>query len=257
MAVPDVKVEEREKKNAHSDAFAPVTPFVLFRRLFTEAVGTFLLVTIDCGGAMAASLSHGDVTPLARSLATGLIVMAMSSAMADVSGAHFNPAVTAAFAMRGAFPWSKVPAYWAAQIAGALVASFVLLASFGNVDHLGATEPGVVDAGHAFVVEIVITTVLVLISLGTATRHRVLGPQAAIAVGGTIAACTLIARPFSGASMNPARSLAPALVSHHLESVWIYVTAPFIGACIACAILFIVHHKRHSEEREAAGGEPK
>jgi len=244
----------RTQENA--DAFAPVSPFVVFRRLFTEMAGAFLLVCIDCGGAITAGASHGAVTPVARSLATGLIVMAMSSAMSTTSGAHFNPAVTTAFALRGAFPWKMVPMYWLAQIAGAFLGSAGLLCVFGDVEHLGATLPQM-GTRAALAAEIVTTMALVLVALGTATRHRVLGAQAAIAAGGTIAACTLVARPISGASMNPARSLAPAILSHTTSGAWIYVLGPFLGAVLAWLASSIVHTKKHSEEREAASGEPK
>lgn len=250
--------DEPTRENA--DAFAPVSSFVVFRRLFTELMGAFLLVCVDCGGAITSSLSHGAVTPVARSLATGLIVMAMSSAMSSTSGAHFNPAVTTAFALRGAFPWKMVPMYWLAQIAGAFLGSAGLLGVFGDVEHLGATLPQIQDgmgARAALAAEIVTTMALVLVALGTATRHRVLGAQAAIATGGTIAACTLVARPISGASMNPARSLAPAVLSHTTGWLWIYIAGPLVGAVLAWLASIVIHTKKHSEERVAAGGEPK
>ena len=240
----------------NADAFAPVSSFVVFRRLFTEAAGAFLLVCIDCGGAIVASTSHGAVTPVARSLATGLIIMAMSSAMSTTSGAHFNPAVTTAFALRGAFPWKMVPMYWLAQLAGAFLGSAGLLGVFGDVEHLGATLPAM-GTGPALAAEIVTTLALVLVTLGTATRHRVLGAQAAIAAGGTIAADTLVARPISGASMNPARSIAPAVLSHTTSGLWIYVLGPLAGAFVGWLVVTVVHTKKHSEEREAASGEPK
>jgi MIP family channel proteins len=239
-----------------ADAFVAAPLKVGARRLFTEALGTFLLVTVDCGGAMIASMSDGAVTPIARSASTGLLVMAMVTTMGDVSGAHFNPAVTSAFALRGAFPWRLVPSYWAAQILGAVAASAMLLGLFGNVEHLGATMPhfGVL---RALAMEIVLTTMLVMTSLGTATRHRVLGPMAGIVVGGTVAMCTLFARPISGGSMNPARSLAPALVSGTLDNIWIYIAGPFAGALLGWAIMHVVHHRKHDEERIAALGEKK
>lgn len=245
-----------EPSASNADAFAPVSSFVVFRRLFTELAGAFLLVCVDCGGAITASLSHGAVVPVARSLATGLIVMAMSSAMSSTSGAHFNPAVTTAFALRGAFPWKMVPMYWLAQLAGAFLGSAGLLCVFGDVEHLGATLP-TMGARAALAAEVVTTMALVLVALGTATRHRVLGAQATIATGGTIAACTLIARPISGASMNPARSIAPAVLSHTTGWLWIYIAGPLVGAVLAWLASIVIHTKKHSEEREAASGEPK
>jgi MIP family channel proteins len=239
-----------------ANAFVAAPLHVTARRLFTELLGTFLLVFVDCGGAVIATMSDGAVTPIARSAATGLLIMAMVATMGDVSGAHFNPAVTGAFALRGAFPWRLVPGYWAAQVLGAVGASAVLLALFGNVEHLGTTLPHY-GVGRALAVEIVLTTMLVMVGLASATRHRVLGPTAGIVVGGTVAMCSLFSRPISGASMNPARSLGPALVSGTLEHLWIYVVGPFVGATLAFAIMTVVHHRKHEEERIAALGEKK
>jgi MIP family channel proteins len=243
-------IKEEPSAQQNADAFAPVPRFVVFRRLFTELMGAFLLVCVDCGGAITRA------PPIDRSIATGLIVMAMSSAMSTTSGAHFNPAVTTAFALRGAFPWKMVPLYWLAQLGGAFLGSAALLCTFGDVEHLGATLPKM-SAHAALAAEIVCTMTLVLVALGTATRHRVLGAQAAIATGGTIAACTLVARPISGASMNPARSLAPAVLSHTPGWLWIYVAGPLVGAVLAWLASIVIHTKKHFEEREAAGGEPK
>jgi MIP family channel proteins len=247
---------EAGDKTALSDPFAAAPPQIALRRLFTELLGTFLLVVVDCGGAVIAAMSGGEVTAVARSAATGLLIMAMVTTMGDVSGAHFNPAVTCAFALRGAFPWRLVPGYWAAQILGAVGASALLLVLFGNVDHLGTTLPHY-GVARALGVEIILTTILVMVGLGTATRHRVLGPMAGIVVGGTVAMCSLFSRPISGASMNPARSLGPALVSGTLDNLWVYLVGPFAGAVVAFGIMTIVHHRKHEEERIAARGEKK
>jgi aquaporin Z len=231
-------------------------PKLLARRLFAEWFGTFLLVMVDAGGAVIAWSSGGEVSPVARSLATGLLIMSLIYAMGDVSGAHFNPAVTLAFTLRGAFPAGKVLGYWLAQLFGALAAAFTLRALFGNVADLGATNAGF-GAARAVVMEIFLTTILVSVILGTATRHRIVGPNAAIASGGAIALSSLIARPVSGASMNPARSLAPALVSGATSDVWVYLVGPFAGAALATLLMSIVHPRRHEEERDAAEGEKK
>ena len=153
------------------------------RRLFAEVFGTFALVTVAAGADTIAALTDGEVTPVARAVAPALMVMALIYAVGDVSGAHFNPAVTLAFALRRDFPWRLVPAYWAAEFGGALLAAALLRSLFGTVGHLGATQPkhGV---GIAFVMEIVLTLLLVTVILGTATRNRLIGPNAAIAVGG-------------------------------------------------------------------------
>lgn len=139
------------------------------------------------------------------------MVMARFDAIGDVSGAHRNPAVTLAFAARRHFPWRLIPAYWAAELAAVLLAATLLRSLFGTVGHPGATQPkhGV---GAAFVVEVMLTLFLVTIILGTATHGPLIGPNAALAVGGTVALCGLVGLPVSGASMNPARSLGPPLV---------------------------------------------
>lgn len=226
----------------------------LSRRLFAEVFGTFALVTVAAGADTIAALTDGEVTPVARAVAPALMVMALIYAIGDVSGAHFNPAVTLAFAMRRDFPWRLVPAYWAAELGGALLAATLLRSLFGTVGHLGATLPkrGV---GVAFVVEVVLSLLLVTVILGTATRNRLIGPNAAIAVGGAIALCGLVGLPVSGASMNPARSLGPALVGGTTSQWWIYVLAPLTGALIAVACTWVMHGGRKPKEEDAAGGE--
>lgn len=195
------------------------------------------------------------VSPLSRSLATGLLVMALAYAIGNVSGAHLNPAITLAFAARRAFPWRKVPSYWLAQLAGALLAALMLRVVLGDVEHLGATFPGA-SVGAALVFETLLTCLLVMIVLGTATRHRVVGPNAAIATGGTIALCGLFARPISGVSLNPARSLAPALLSGTPIHLWIYILGPLLGALLGVVVTAVVHRHRHHDEPEAAGDGP-
>ncbi|HEX4512953.1 MAG TPA: aquaporin [Polyangiaceae bacterium] len=255
-ATDELTPDARMHGGPHADAFVPVRFPLVMRRLVTESIGTFVRVVVNCSGAIIAVISPTEVTSVARALATGLVVMAMSMVMADVSGAHFNPATTLAFAFRKAFPWKMVPAYWTAQLVGAFGAAGATLAIFGDVAHDGATLPKHGE-GLAFAIELFITLVIVIVSLGTATRHRILGAQAALAIGGATTACELIARPISGAGMNPARSLAPALLGHATGGLWIYVLAPFAASLVGCGIIDVVHRKKHSEERAAAGGEPK
>jgi MIP family channel proteins len=216
--------------DVHADPNSALGSLVV-KRLLAECFGTFLLVIVDCGGAVIGSLD-GEITAVARSAATGLLVMVMIYSIGNVSGAHFNPAVTTAFALRGAFPWRRVPLYWVAQVAGAFLGAGLLRWMFGNVEHLGATIPHL-GAVRGFGMEIVLTVILVSVVLGTATRHRSIGANAAIASGGAVALCSLFSRPVSGASMNPARSLAPAVVSGDLHELWIYLVAPFVGAALA------------------------
>jgi aquaporin Z len=218
-----------------------------------ELLGTFILVFVDAGGAMTAELHGWEVTPEARALAAGLTVMAMIFSVGDVSGAHINPAVTFAFALRRVFPWSRVPLYWAAQFLGAVLAAAALAALLGPLKHLGANTPPL-DSVTAFFGEFAFATMLVFVILSTATQLRVTGPNAAIPVGATVALCCLFGRPISDASMNPARSFGPALVSGHLSDLWLYLLAPLLGAALAVSLTYLIHGRPKTDEEEAAMG---
>jgi aquaporin Z len=224
------------------------------RRLFAELLGTFALTFVAAGGEVIAVISGGAVSPAARAVAPGLLVMAMIYTLGSQSGAHFNPVVTLAFTLRQDFPWRRVPGYWGAQIVGAVLAALLLRVLFGLVGHLGATLPrhGTIEA---VVMEVVLTFLLVTVILGTATNHRLTGPNAAIAVGGTIALIGLFAAPISGASMNPFRSLAPALVSGQLADVWIYIVGPLAGALLAVIVAWLLRGRTTQEAVETAKGD--
>jgi aquaporin Z len=222
------------------------------RRMLAEMLGTFALTTVDAGGAMVSSLDH-RVSFSARSVASGLLVASMCYALSNVSGAHFNPAVTFGFALRRVFPWRFVPGYWLAQVLGAVLAAITLRLLLGPIAHLGATEPSV-GPGTAVAVEALLTFLLVTVILSTATRYKVLAPIAPLASGATVALCGLFSRPLTGASMNPARSLGPALVSLDLRDYWIYVAGPACGAVLAFLVVSLVHPRHHREEWEAAEG---
>jgi aquaporin Z len=205
-----------------------------WQRIFAELWGTFLLVLVAVGGpAIAAVSGYHAVDPLLP-VAPGVMVMAIIYFMGTVSGAHLNPAVTIAFAIRRNFPWIRVPGYIIAQITGGVLAVLFLSAMFGN----GAVAAGMTLPGHgmtprqALVMEIALTAALVNIILGTSSGARNIGPNGAIAVGGYIAMTGLWAGPVSGASMNPVRSLAPALVCGNTSLGWIYVAGPLAGALI-------------------------
>ncbi|MFN8513720.1 MAG: aquaporin [Thermomicrobiales bacterium] len=226
----------------------------LARVLLAELLGTWAKTLVAAGGLVVAATSGGQVDAVARAAATGLVVMAISYALGGISGAHINPAISLAFAARGAFPWHKLPLYWAAQLAGALAAAGCLRAAFGPVAHLGASEPHV-GAGTALATETTLTFLLATVVLGTATRHRVVGPNAALASGGMVALAALVAGPVSGASMNPARSLGPALVAWHLDNAWLYVVGPLAGACLAALIGRALYGPYRDDEEQAAEGE--
>jgi aquaporin Z len=234
----------------------PFTAPEVGRRMLAELLGTFALTAVAAGVDMAAALAPGEVDHVARALAPAVLVLALIYAIGDVSGAHLNPAVTAAFALRGIFPWRLVVPYWLAQLAGAILAALVLRSVLGDVAHVGANEPHVA-ASAALAIEVFLTAVLVTVILGTADRKGLVGTEAAIAVGAAIAMCGLVGLSLSGASMNPARSLGPALVAGQLGQAWIYVAGPLIGAAVAVAVAFALHGPapRDEEHVKAAQGE--
>jgi aquaporin Z len=230
-------------------------PLHEWRRLFAEIWGTFLLVLVAAGGGVVAAQSGGAVTLGMIVVAPGLMVMAIIYFMGTVSGAHLNPAVTLAFAVRRNFPWHRVPGYLLAQIAGGLAAAFFLKALFGTVGNLGATMPGSgVGSGTALAMEVVLTAGLVNTILGTASGARNIGANGAIAVGGYIILAGLWAAPISGASMNPVRSLAPDLLRGDLGTAWIYVVGPMLGALIGVAFEWILKGKPTTSGSLAAQG---
>jgi len=199
--------------------------------------------------------SHGQVPLDARVVAPGLMVMAVIYFMGTVSGAHLNPAVTISFALRRNFPWKRVPGYVAAQLAGSVLAAGFLRATFGNIGHLGATEPGAGTSGAtAALIEFVLTAGLVSVILGTASGARNIGANAALAVSGYIILAGLWAAPVSGASMNPARSLGPALIGGHWTDWWAYVVGPVAGAALAVGFAWVLRGPPSKAADEAAQG---
>jgi aquaporin Z len=227
-------------------------PRLEWRRLFSELLGTFMLVLVAAGGGLLHG--QGQISLAAAVVAPGLMVMAIILFMGAVSGAHLNPAVSLAFALRGDFPWKRVPGYVIIQLIGATLACLFLLAVFGNVQHLGATLPGPGYANwQALLMEIVLTATLVSVILGTASAAQNVGAIAALGVGGYIALAGLWSAPVSGTSMNPARSFGPALVSGDFSSYWVYVAGPIAGALIAVGCAFILRGRGGSAISIAAG----
>jgi len=212
------------------------------RRLFSELLGTFFLVLVAVGGGMVNARFGGNAVPYAaRAVAPALMVAATIMFMGTVSGAHLNPAVTVAFAARGNFPWKRVPAYIVAQFAGAIGATLVLWALLGKQGSAGLTLPGQgVSTVTAMVWELVLTTGLVSVILGTASGAQQIGPFAAIGVGSYIALAGLWGSPVSGASMNPARSLGPALVLGDWTAWWAYLAGPLAGAAVAVGCAYVL-----------------
>ena len=217
-------------------------PALEWRRIFAELWGTFLLVLVAVGGHITAAIDGNRLGDTLVVIAPGVMVMAIIYFMGTVSGAHLNPAVTIAFAIRRNFPWIRVPGYIFAQLAGGFLASAFLSLIFGQgALSLGLTLPGTrVGPFKAMFMEMVLTAGLVNTILGTASGARNIGPNGAIAVGGYIAMSGLWAAPVSGASMNPVRSLAPALVSGSPELLWIYIAGPLLGALIGVVFEWIL-----------------
>ncbi len=202
------------------------------KKLFAEFLGTFALIFAGTGAIVINHASGGAISHAGVALTFGLIVLAMIYTFGDVSGAHLNPAVTTAFAAAGRFPWREVPGYVAAQVLGALAASGLLRGLFPADATLGATLPAG-SAGQSFILEAVLTFILMLVILSVSTGAKEKGITAGIAIGAVIGLEAMFAGPICGASMNPVRSLAPALVSGHLEHLWVYLAAPLLGALLA------------------------
>ncbi len=202
----------------------------LGRAALAEAIGTFALVFAGAGAIMVDAktdaLGHVGVA-----FTFGLVIMAMIYAVGHISGAHFNPAVSFAFALTRHFPWPRVAAYWAAQATGALAAALLLRASLGDIANVGATLPSGSD-GQTFLWEVVLTFFLMFVIMAVATDTRAVGEAAALAIGGTVGLDALFGGPITGASMNPARSLGPALAAGELGAIWIYLLAPLVGAAL-------------------------
>lgn len=229
-------------------------PYLALRRLLAEVLGTFLLTLVAAGGDVIAAVSGGAVSLNGRVVAPALLVMAMIYTVGNLSGAHFNPVVTLAFAIRRDFPWQRVPGYWLAQLIGAVLAALLLRSLFGLAGHLGETLPhhGILNS---LIMEMVLTFMLLTVILATATNHKLVGHMAALAVAGTIALTGLFAAPISGASMNPARSLGPFLVAGQLTYAWIYIVGPFVGGLLAVGVAWLLRGGTTKYAIEAATGE--
>jgi len=202
------------------------------KKLFAEFLGTFCLVFAGTGAIVINDLRGGVIGHAGIALTFGLIVLTMIYTFGDVSGAHLNPAVTTAFAVSGRFPWRNVPGYIGLQIGGAVAASGLLRVLFPTHESLGATLPAG-PASQSFILEVVLTFILMLVILNVSTGAKEKGITAGIAIGAVIALEAMFAGPICGASMNPARSIGPALISGRFEHLWIYILAPLVGALLA------------------------
>jgi aquaporin Z len=216
-------------------------PSLEWRRLFSEILGTFLLVLVGAGGGVVNAVSNGAISRTASVTAPGLMVLAIILFMGAISGAHLNPAVSIAFAVRGDFPWLRVPGYIIAQLLGSTLAVLLLWALFGKVGMLGATEPGPgISDWQALLIEFFLTAGLVSTILGTASRAQNLGPISAFGVGAYIILAGLWSSPISGASMNPARSFGPDMVLLDFTHYWVYIVGPIAGGLLAVGVAYIL-----------------
>jgi MIP family channel proteins len=213
------------------------------RRAAAESVGTFALVTGGCGAIMV-DHATGTLGHVGVAASFGLVVMIMIAAVGHLSGAHFNPAVTVAFALTRHFPWRDVPFYLAGQLLGAVGGAWVLRSLLGRAAGLGATLP----AGSPFqalAIETLLSAVLMFVIVSVATDTRAVGQLAAIAIGGTVALDALWGGPLTGASMNPARSFGPALVAGLWRAHWIYWLGPFAGASLGAVLYQSLRARPH------------
>ncbi|MBC7980815.1 MAG: aquaporin [Armatimonadetes bacterium] len=215
-------------------------------RFFAELLGTFILVFAGTGAIVVNEMTGGTVSHVGVALTFGLVVAAMIYTFGDVSGAHFNPAVSIAFALTGRFPFANLPAYISAQMIGALGASGTLKLLFPDSQTLGMTLPtGTVS--QSFFLEIILTAILMLTILSVSHGAKEKGITAAIAIGSIVGLEAMFAGPICGASMNPARSLGPAILSGNLQHIWLYPTATILGAAIAIP-LFQLTRKPESDQ---------
>lgn len=225
----------------------------LLRRAAAEGIGVFALVFAGCGAIVTEAEHPGSLGTVGIALVFGLIVMAMVYATGHLSGAHLNPAVTVAFVVTRHFPRVDAMAYLVAQLAGALVAAGLLAVIWpGDPAALGTTHP-TVAAASAFIYEAVLTAFLMFVILAVATDTRAVGAAAAIAIGGTVGLDALFGGPITGASMNPARSLGPALVSGELHYLWVYLLAPVVGAVVGAGAYQLVRGEHPPQSQPESG----
>lgn len=226
----------------------------LLQRLCAEAAGTFMMTAVAIGVDVLYFTGH-HVDDVSRWLARGFIAAAAIFAFSAVSGAHLNPAVTFGFALRGVFPWPRAAAYAGAQFAGAFAASGLAFALYGAQLELGASHPGPgFGPGIAAACECVLTAMLMLVILATAREEAVVGRDAALAIGFAIAAFGFCAGAISGASMNPARTVAPELIAGRFSLVWIYIAGPIAGAAIGVGAHRLTFGAPKKAERKSARG---
>lgn len=217
------------------------------KNYIAEFIGTFAMIFCGTGAMTINEVTGGSVTHVGIGITWGLIVMAMIYAFGEISGAHFNPAVSIAFAYAKKFSWKEVPKYILFQVAGAFTASLLLMWLFPKSELLGATIP-TVDLWRAFVLELILTFFLMVVIINVSTGSKEIGMMAGIAIGSVVLLEAIFAGPITNASMNPARSLAPNIVSGNIKGLWLYILAPIIGALLAVVSCKFVKHENCCDE---------
>jgi aquaporin Z len=218
------------------------------KKYISEFIGTFSMIFCGTGAMTINEVTGGDVTHVGIAMTWGLIVMAMIYAFGETSGAHFNPAVSIAFAYAKKFSWREVPKYILAQVLGAFAASLLLWFLFPSSEILGATIP-TVDVWRAFVLEFLLTFFLMVVIINVSTGSKEIGAVAGIAIGAVVLLEAMFAGPITNASMNPARSIAPAFVSGNLQHLWMYIIAPILGALLAVVSCKMVKEENCCDEK--------
>lgn len=201
-----------------------------WQQYLAELIGTFFLVFFGCGAMILSELGHGTIAP-SIPIVFGGAVSIMIYATGHISGAHFNPAVTLSFFLCKKFPKEKILGYLSAQIVGATLASFIHFLIWGANHQFGGTQLGV-SVGTGFLVEFILSFVLMFVIMSVATDSRAVGELAGIAIGTTVALCAFVGGPLTNASMNPARSIGPAILSGSIDNLWLYILAPILGAAL-------------------------
>jgi aquaporin Z len=257
VAVPSHDVEDVGRQHVSSRVVAIFEDFQdpsqEWRRLFSELLGTFFLVLVAAGGGMMGQAFPNTISRTAAVVAPGLMVLAIILFMGKVSGAHLNPAVSIAFALRGDFPWQRVPGYIVVQLAGAALAAWFLQTVVNVSASFGSNYPAPsYSSGDAFLMETVLTLGLVSVILGTASGAQNLGVFGALGVGSYIALAGLWGSPISGASMNPARTFGPDLVGADFTAYWVYIVGPLLGAAIAVGFAFVLRGRGGGRAGSAA-----
>ncbi|KAJ9173289.1 hypothetical protein P3X46_016440 [Hevea brasiliensis] len=234
-SIGDGLVSVENPKSQLVESFGKNYPPDFLKKVVAEVIATYLLVFVTCGAAAISTSDERRISKLGASVAGGLIVTVMIYAVGHVSGAHMNPAVTTAFAAFRHFPWKQVPFYAAAQLTGAISASFTLRVLLHPIKQVGTTSPSGSDL-QALIMEIVVTFSMMFVTSAVATDTKAIGELAGVAVGSAVCITSILAGPVSGGSMNPARSLGPAIASAYYKGIWVYIIGPVVGTLLgACS----------------------